>query len=184
MHAHTSLTLSFSDDLELDLAGQVREVVENAANDVNVYFESDGSLNFEESYALVWYEDIVDVAKVLAGLCKGKTGFVIDGTVDTSESAGEYMDFYISFKDDVLSCESSPWYLCYNGTDCWDDDYDTFCEEFDRPEDVENGVHTYSEEFFNALKTNDEWYTTNGFGCDLEIWLDGVHMDEPIQVEY
>ena len=38
--------------------------------------------------------------------------------------------------------------------------------------------------FFNELKDNEEWYTTNGFGCDLEIWLDGIHMGEPTVIAY
>ena len=184
MHAHTDLEFRFANNnVDLDLVYQVYDIFASVVTDVDVGFH-DFVLSFEESYRLVWFEDLVDVAKMLARVCKGKVGFTMSGTIDTSESAGEYMDYQIEFKDDVLYAQNSGWYLMYYGTDAWDDDYDEFCEEFDKPDDIDKDIHTYSEEFFNALKDNEEWYTTNGFGCDLEIWLDGIHMGEPTVIAY
>ena len=105
------------------------------------------------------------------------------GTIDVSESNGEYMDYVIDFRDDTLYSSNSVWYLNYCGTDMWDG-YEEFCEVFDKKEDIASGKHTYSEEFFNALKRNFEWYSTSGFGRKHEIWLDGVHMGKPKVVDY
>ena len=183
MHAHTDLKFCFANDVDLELVGQVYDTVADAAYDADVGFQ-DNVLSFAESYRLVWYEDLLEVAKTLARLCKGKTGFVMSGTIDTSESAGEYMDYRFEFKDDVLWTQSSCWYFVYYGTDAWDDNYEEFCKEFDKPEDIDQNQHTYSEEFFENLKGEAEWYSTNGLGCDLEIWLDGVHMDKPQEIAY
>ena len=182
MHAHTDMTLVISGNLDVDLAVQILSVVANEATDVDLSFD-DNVLSFEESYRLVWYEDLVAVAISLAKLCEGKVNFEMSGTIDTSESAGEYMDYNIEFKENILWTQCSCWYLRYWGTEDWEN-YEEFCEEFDESDDISNGRHTYTKEFFEELGKHEEWFTTNGLGCDFEFWLDGVHMDPLQQVCY
>ena len=182
MHAHTNMEMTFSKGIDNELRQSIQDTIAEAANDVDVECHADG-LEYDESYRLVWLEDIVEVACKLARMCKGKTSFSMRGTIDVSESNGEYMDYVIDFRDDTLYSSNSVWYLNYCGTDMWDG-YEEFCEVFDKKEDIASGKHTYSEEFFNALKRNFEWYSTSGFGRKHEIWLDGVHMGKPKVVDY
>ena len=183
MHAFTNMILTFPKAIDSELHEAVYDTIAGMASDVDLDC-TDNSIEFEESYRLVWLEDLVDAARKLSRLCKGKTSFTMSGTIDTSESAGEYMDYRIEFKEDMLKVRNSPWYLVYWGTNDWNDSYEDFCEQFDKEEDVGAEKHTYSEEFFKKLRVAGEWYSTNGFGGKMEIWLDGIHLGEFHEVPY
>ncbi|WP_407383919.1 hypothetical protein [Ruminococcus sp.] len=86
-----------------------------------------------EDESLVWVEKITEeLAQVMAETAPNLT-FTIDGCVDTSESAGEYMDFSISYRDGKITAASSCWYIYFYGDDY--EDYEEFCEEFLDDED-------------------------------------------------
>ena len=180
MHAHTNMNFVFSGDVDAELKSSVHQLLVNKVDDDDVY-ENDDSFMFEESYRLVWYEDLVAFAEEVAALCHDKVGFVMDGVIDTSESAGEYMDYHIEFADNKLMAQCSPWYLFHNGTQDWDDNYEEFCECTDTEEDMKNGTHRLSEEDFEKLKEIDEWCSPSG--CDFEVWLE-VPLLEPEEIPY
>ncbi len=175
MHAHTTTKIHFDEHVTDTILGKALVVIAHAADDSDL--RADGRFFVvEESYHLVWIEDIQDLAKELAKLCEGVCGFEISGTVDTSESAGEYKDFEFRFDGKKLKRSESPWYLLECSTLSWDDDYDAFCDDF------EEGA--YSREFFDRLKTEGEWYRESGVYDETAIWLSGVHMSKPKVIKF
>ena len=67
-------------------------------------------ITIEETNQVVWLDDIVEMAKDAAKAANGITSFTIGGTIDDSESCGQYMDFLIEYKDNALTVQSSDWY--------------------------------------------------------------------------
>ena len=71
-------------------------------------FEDDKKIVFEETYELVWFNDIVDefvkIAKKAPDL-----NFAVSGYVDCSENSGEFMDFGIICKGGSMISYSSDW---------------------------------------------------------------------------
>ena len=64
----------------------------------------------------------------------------LEGTIDTSETAGECMDFQIFLSDGRIKVKCSPWYI----ETCMDDvdDYEGFCDI----------VGDFSEEEYDSVK--------------------------------
>ena len=64
----------------------------------------------------------------------------LEGTIDTSETAGECMDFQIILSDGMINVKCSPWYI----ETCMDDvdDYEGFCDI----------VGDFSEEEYDSVK--------------------------------
>ena len=67
-------------------------------------------ITIEETNQVVWLDDIVEMAKDAAKAANGINSFTIGGTIDDSESCGQYMDFLIEYKDNALTVQSSDWY--------------------------------------------------------------------------
>ena len=86
-------------------------------------------ITIEETYDVVWVEDIAKLAEVMTKTTPNISSFTITGTVDTSESAGEYMDFLIKYENNTLSVQSSCWYVLLD-TDEFED-YEEFCDEYE-----------------------------------------------------
>ena len=85
-------------------------------------------------------------------------GFSMKGVIDTSEEAGEYMDFLIEYRDGVLTEKSSDWYVILHADDY--EDYDDFCEAYCD----DDGEPRFSEEAYEAFQTG-EWYLLDsGYG--------------------
>ena len=71
-------------------------------------FEDDKKLIFEETYEIVWLDDIIDAfAKIVAKA--PNLNFAVSGYVDCSENSGEFMDFGIICKEGVMTVYSSDW---------------------------------------------------------------------------
>ena len=79
-----------------------------------------------------------------------KSDFVLTGVIDTSFSAGEYMDFRFSKKGEQLIVESSDWYI----ETCMETykNYEDFCENFFDCTEAEYEKFKNSE-FVNILET-------------------------------
>ena len=86
-------------------------------------------IEIEETYQFVWVEDVAKLAELMVKNAPTISGFTISGTVDTSESSGEYMDFIIKYENESLSVQSSCWYLIFDADEF--DDYDEFCEVYE-----------------------------------------------------
>lgn len=112
-----------------------------------------GMLNIEDTYEVVMLEDITNMAIEMAKKTSGAS-FRIEGVVDTSESAGEYMDFSISYTNGEVIEKSSDWYM-YPESDLEDMTYEEYLEEYDEE---------YSEEDFNRMQQG--WFIVETIGGD------------------
>ena len=136
MHAYSSYTILLkgeTKELEHPLA-VLRECFKGDKYNTIPEFPSGTSNSLEISisgtYEVVFLDDIVDMAKKMAAAAK-KISFSIGGTIDTSESCGQYMDFDISYEGGVLTVESSYWYALLLNIS-----YEQFCEDYyeDKPD--------------------------------------------------
>lgn len=111
----------------------------------------EAEFEIEDCYCCVWLEDIEALAAKMAKIAP-LASFTLDGVVDTSESAGEYMDFLIEYSNKKLTRSSSCWYLESGEAyfkDCYPD-YDEFCKEF---WDKEQNRPLYTEEEYEEFCT-------------------------------
>ena len=157
MHSHTNFVLTYQKATKEELKA-VGEYLENlfssdwfAKKEVRADILVEGSsLEITENYTVVYIEDLMEFAENIAKLAPNAE-FAMDGTVDTSETAGEYMDFSIEYSDREVVVHYSEWYV-YLGLY---DSYEDFCEEFDEV----YGEHRYTEEQFEELMNSDEdWF--------------------------
>ena len=172
MHAHSSYLIRVSGTKkEIDSISQV--LSESFSDETIVIPEpvantTDYSLvvGINETYQVVLLENITEMAEKMAEAAKGSF-FSIDGTIDTSESAGEYMDFSITYESKTIEVRSSAWY-CIIGENTT---YEEFCEWYD---DEEDG-HKFSLEEFE----NGNYYLERGPGeIVAEVPLDDVDIIE------
>ena len=84
--------------------------------------------------------------------------FVIEGHIDTSESAGEYMDFLIEYHNRTLISKSSSWYI--NAYLC---DYDNY-NEFAQAYCDKKGKPRLTKEQFESFKDDDIYILNSGRG--------------------
>lgn len=83
-------------------------------------------ITIEETNQVVWLDDIVEMAKDAAKAANGINSFTIGGTIDDSESCGQYMDFLIEYKDNALTVQSSDWYEMVTEDDSDEEDQETY----------------------------------------------------------
>ena len=128
MHAHSDYTIKLigTEHDRKKAAAILGELLQENFDAAG--FVETGVAEIEETYEVVFFEDIVDMAERIAGAA-ANAELTIEGTVDTSESAGEYMDFDISCKAGQMTTRSSDWYL-------YPDDvegitYEEYLEEYD-----------------------------------------------------
>lgn len=148
MHAHSTYTIKIDGSTE-DIK-KATAVLAIAFDDESIFGKD--SIEIEETYQFVFVPDIVRLAELMATNAPTISCFTISGTVDTSESAGEYMDFIIKYENGSLSVQSSCWYLIMY-TDEFND-YDEFCE-------VYGG---YSEEEYEELRKWPHYILNSGSG--------------------
>lgn len=108
MHAYTDCKLEYLFGSEEDAKTMVSMFKEKCEENGCVE-EGEQYVYVEECYGPVWYDDYCALAKEIALKCKGAS-FKMYGTVDTSESAGECMDFEITFDGKKLIKKNSCWY--------------------------------------------------------------------------
>ena len=135
-------------DLRFKFTGEDSDV-EKVKSFLEDRFETDvdGNDNFdaivEETYECVWLESIIDLAIEIIKLTP-KLGFVLSGVIDTSESAGEYMDYEIRYEDGKLVSRNSCWYLTidvlgYDSFEQFCEYHDDCCSEDDYQRGIANG---------------------------------------------
>ena len=127
-------------------------------------------IEVEEEYSLVWLENITNDLAVNMAKTAPELKFTIEGVVDTSESAGEYMDFSIAYSDGEIIEKSSCWYVMLYMDDY--EDYEEFCEEY--CDDDEEPL--YSEEEFEKFQEEMDWFILeSGDGAIVDtVPLDNV----------
>ena len=135
-------------------------------------------INVEETYDVVFLEDITNMALEMAKAAIGSE-FSIEGVIDTSESAGEYMNFKISYSHGRLEERSSFWYA-YPNDGLEDMSYEEYCEEFGFKEDDEDDYEVdYSEDDFEKMKKG--WFiveTNKGDVMMATVPLDQIRIIE------
>ena len=164
MHAHTNYTITIYDDNAINAIGAV---LKDTINDVE--FDIGATIEIRETYACVFDEEIRELAKAMAKAAPDAS-FKMSGVIDTSETAGEYMDFCVELKDKKLTAAFSDWYL----EDCMEcfEDYEEFCESV--MECTEEEYAIYREyEFLYTLETE------NG-----DAYSDHVPLHEPVEIDY
>lgn len=166
MHAYSMYTIKF--DGEPDDIKKVLPIIgEKLGYEIA---EVTDSIKVEDE-TLVWVENITEeLAKLMAEAAPSLV-FTIDGCVDTSESAGEYMDFSISYRDGKITVASSCWYIYFYGDDY--EDYEEFCEEF---LDDEDNPHYTEEEFDEFCDSDEELFVLDSGSGDIvsAVPLDNV----------
>lgn len=154
-------------DYTINLVG-TEEEIKKATAVLAVVFDDESlfgrdCIKIEETYQFVWVQDVTKLAELMVKNAPTISGFTISGTVDTSESAGEYMNFVIKYENGVLSVQSSCWYLILDADEF--DDYDEFCEVYEG----------YSEEEYEELKKCPHYILDSGDG-DI---VTEVPLDDP-----
>ena len=145
MHAYSTYKISFYGENE-DIK-KVLPIIEQKLGYKAVGIPDE--IDVEEEHNLVWVERITeDLALTMAKSAPALT-FTIDGTVDTSESAGEYMNFSISYTEGKITESTSCWFVELYMTDF--EGYEEFCDEFCN----EDGNPLYSEEEFEQFCNED-----------------------------
>lgn len=123
MHAYTRL--NFKIDGNKDSIKSLVAVVRETIKDVTIGESSEFFV--DNTYDCVFEEDIEKLV-VAMSTKEPDVSFVVNGTIDTSESAGELRDFIVTYKDKNLIVEYSDWYI-----ETWMesyDDYEDFCDSF------------------------------------------------------
>lgn len=166
MHAHSDYTIKIIGNDDDKTA--IMDVISCKLKD-NDKFDEDGVMEVEQTYDVVWLEDIQTLAAEMAKAAK-ECEFTIEGVVDTSESGGEYMDFKIQYKEGKLTSDSSCWYI-EDSTDTYGDNYETYCEE----KEYEEGEEPITqEEFDDIIKKH------SGYFFILDRWKGTVALEVPL----
>ena len=161
MHAHSSYDIRIEGTQE-----EIDAIAEVVSEFVGEEVEQDSNISVEETYECVWLEDIVVLAIQMAKAAPAAK-FEIEGVVDTSESAGEYMDFLITYKDKQLVSKNSCWYVTMNAYAYAD--YEEFSEDYLD----ENDEPRFTEEQYEEFLEGDYYILESGNGdCVNEVPLD------------
>lgn len=108
-------------------------------------------VELEEIYGHDSLDDIEELAINIANALPNNS-FIIEGCIDTSESAGEYMNFQVEYKNKKLISKNSGWYLHMYPDDF--ENYDSFLEYYPK----------FSEEEFEKFRHDDYYILDSGNG--------------------
>lgn len=164
MHAHTDCKLECISGSAEDLKN-MRDIFKEKCEENGYIEEDDKSIYSKECYGPVWYKDYCELAREMALKCKGAS-FKMSGIVDTSESAGECMDFEIIFDGEKLIKKCSCWYTGIFISD----------KEDAREFLIENGIDV-TDEFIDAIMCE------QAFALERSLWgedKDTVVFDVPL----
>lgn len=142
MNAFTTYKIIVNGDLN-----QIQKVGEFLKSKItDVEFEIGKEIDINETCDIVFPKDVSELALNMAKIVD--VPFEMSGLIDTSFSAGEYMDFKFIYQDGVLFEQYSDWYV----EDCMDqwDSFEEFNESFD-------GV--FGEEVYEKFKKCGFMYT-------------------------
>ena len=134
------------------------------------FFEGDSPSLFVEGEDLYGHTDDMDEMDNLAiSIAKAlpASDFLISGRINTSEKAGEYMNFLIEYKDKRLLSKHSSWYVYM-----WADDFDEY-EDFAENYQDKKGKPRYTKEQFEAFQKTQHFVLESGGGaCVPEVPLE------------
>ena len=147
MHAHTRYKIEITGK-EAEIYKVAKLLSDTFLGDTLHIQKDDDTIKIElnDSYSVVFKEDIVKLAKDMAKIGRDVT-FRLTGVIDTSESAGEYMDFDITYDGYVLTLKFTDWYLDLDVRS-----YESY-EEF--LEDTEHEIEI-SKEYYEELLNKDD----------------------------
>ena len=148
MHAYSTYTIKF--DGKADNIKKVLPII-NEKLKYNI-IDVVEKIEVKEEHSLVWLENITNDLALNIAKASPELKFTIEGVVDTSESAGEYMNFVISYDDGEITEKSSCWYVMMFMDNF--DEYEEFCEAYYD----DDGEPLYSEEEFEKFKENMYWF--------------------------
>lgn len=150
MHANASYTIvaTKAEREELDkmaevLAGSLSDDFEGENRET---FLGSRKCQIDGTYRVVWLEDIVDLCARMAKSALN-CEFSVSGTVDCSETSGEFMDFSISYQNRMLTVSSSEWYY-----EVWLGEFESYSEYLDEYGDDSDCI---SEDDFERLMENE-----------------------------
>lgn len=167
MHAHTIYTININGSSEA--IKKIGQVLHDTIKDVE--FEVSNSFEINHTYDCVFEDEIEDLVESMAKAAPD-TIFTVEGTIDTSETAGEYKDFRFELNNGKLTGQFSDWYV----EDYMEnfEDYEDFIQ-FSDFEDI-------TEEEYNKFKTWEWLYTLetdNG-----NIYSDNVPLGELFEISF
>lgn len=167
MHAHTSFKFTADHDTQAAAMQKLFEVIQDEEPTIHGdYFE------IEETYDLVWFDDYVEIMSEFVR-DEDCGDFEMEGCVDTSESAGEYMDFRIEYKDGNLTAAWSDWYLII---DAASSDYEEFCEHLDFSPGSDEAKHLWE------VNQKEDIYIISSFDDKNGTVLLSIPLCEPVDV--
>lgn len=144
MHGHTSFEIKI--DGNDDNVKAINDVIKDTITDER--FDEGSEIEIEETYECVDLEEITDMAIKMAKSA-ADASFEMSGIIDTSESAGELMDFNFVYEAEKLVRKSSDWYI-----ETCIEDYESYDEFIDEWEDEAGDL---SEEQFEELRDENEF---------------------------
>ena len=144
MHGHTSFEIRI--DGSDDNVKAINDVIKDIITDED--FDEGSEIEIEETYKCVDLEEITDMAIKMVKSAPGAS-FEMNGVIDTSESAGELMDFAFAYDSGRLTRQSSDWYI-----ETCIEDYESYDEFIDEWEDEAGDL---SEEQFEDLRDENEF---------------------------
>ena len=165
MHAHTNYNISIQgSENEINAIG---EVLKKTITDVE--FNVCDTMTITETYTCVFDDEVCALAKAMAK-SSPNASFVMSGVIDTSESAGEYMDFRFELKNKKLTASFSDWYL----VDCMEDyeDYEDFCD----------CVMECTKEEYESFCEYEYLYTIETSG--VNVYSDHVTLNKAVEITY
>lgn len=133
MGTNTSMTVEiFGSEQEIS---NIADVMQSAFSEERSYVKIDknemvntGLLQIKFTYKFRLVEHITDLAEKMAQAARGSI-FTLSGVIDDSESAGEYMNYKISYGDGEIEERSSNWYM-YPAGMLDEMTYEEFCENY------------------------------------------------------
>lgn len=144
MHGHTSFEIKI--DGNDDNVKAINDVIKGTITDER--FDEGSEIEIEETYKCVDLEEITGMA-IKMTKSAADASFEINGVIDTSESAGELMDFSFVYDAEKLVRKSSDWYI-----ETCIEDYESYDEFIDEWEDEAGDL---SEEEFEDLRDENEF---------------------------
>lgn len=169
----------FSDYLE----SQTKNVTQKHSWDKSLYEKDDDNgedqqvqeeyFDVEETRSCVWLEDILALANEIAYIVPDLL-FSFSGHIeDSSEKAGDLMDFEITYQNKKLVSRSTSWYICIYMDEI--DDYEAFCKTLCD----QYGKPRYSEEEYEGFREcANEWFVLDSGQGEFSS---NVPMGDPIR---
>ena len=127
----------------------------------DVFEEESPSLCIEVEDLYGHADDMDEMDKLAISIAKAlpASEFLVYGRIDTSESAGEYMDFSIEYKNQKLISKHSSWYVYM-----WADDFAEY-EDFAENYQDKKGKPRYTKEQFEAFRKTQHFVLKSGAGA-------------------